>query len=723
MCTIAPNERKGWGRAKMVDFPVAKNPGQGRAAGPLAWLVALAAALYAGLRAAIVDAVTQRRNFILFPFAMIAGLIAYRVLPDEPALTSLAVLLGIALVAAWTGRDRALVRETALLAAMFAVGMVLLPVHAALFGTPMLEAPRYGTYTARIEAVTYDDGSQQRWILSDIAGTPDWTVPEIRMARVTVPGSYTVSPGDTLTARIRFYPVPPPAVPGGYDSQFISHFDGIGAYGTAFGDIEIEQGGEGGLARIVKDVRATITARIVAQLGERIGGIAAALVTGDQSRITEEDRELMASAGIAHVIAISGLHLTLVAGTMFACVRFLLSLSHGLAQRFPIKKIAAGAGIATALAYMVISGMVIPAVRSTIMLALIFAAIIAGRQALTMRNVAIAGLAIIVFEPTSVFRASFQLSFAAVIALISAFELARRHREDREHPQRGRALALMLDIATTSVIAGLATLVFSAYHFQQTAPFGVLGNLMVMPIVTFVMMPAALLGTLLLPIGLEALPYAALGWSIEAMLWCAGFVRDLSGGFDPSPILSPLALGVALLALAWLAYFRTRMRVIGPIAAVPLIAFFCLEQAPDIFIADQSQALAVRSGDRVALIAGRNNTFATTIWSERYITVIEDAHPATGCDSRGCILTTEDGYTIALVKSRDAFDEDCRIADIVVTRLTAPPQCAVAATLVINASDLARHGAHMIDWNGPDLPPTIRTAIDGPSRRWRIQTQ
>ncbi len=705
----------------MVDFPVAKNLRQGRAAGPLAWLVARISALCAGLRMAVLDAVTQRRNFILFPFFMIAGLIVYRVLPSEPAFIALATLIGFTFATAWLGRDRAPIREIALLASMFALGMVLLPVHGALFGTRMLESPRYGTYTARIEAVTYNDGSEQRWVLSDVAGELDWTLPNVRLARVTVPGAYDVSPGDTITARIRFYPVPPPAVPGGYDSQFVSHFDGIGAYGTAFGDIEISKSGAGGLSRAVKDLRAAITTRIVSQLGERIGGIAAALVTGDQSRITEDDRNLMASAGIAHVIAISGLHLTLVAGTMFACVRFFLSLGHGVTQRFPIKKIAAGFGIATALAYMVISGMVIPAVRSTIMLALIFAAIIAGRQALTMRNVAIAGLAIIVFEPTSVFRASFQLSFAAVIALIAAYELARRNREDRERPQRGRALTLMLDIATTSIIAGLATLVFTAYHFQQTAPFGVLGNLMVMPIVSFVMMPAALLGTLLLPLGLEAIPYAGLGWSIEAMLWCAGFVRNLSGGFDPSPILSPVALGVALFALAWLAYFRTHMRITGPIVAVPLIAFFCLEQAPDIFIADQSQALAVRSGDRVALIAGRNNTFATTIWSERYLTVIEDAHTATGCDSLGCILSTEEGYTVALVKSRDAFDEDCRIAEIVIARLTAPPQCETAAKLVVDASDLARYGAHMIDWNGPDLPPTIRTAIDGPDRPWRIQ--
>src|SRR5690606_11922452 len=243
--------------------------------------------------------------------------------------------------------------------------------------------------------------------------------------------------GDAITARIRFYPVPPPAVPGGYDSQFVSYFDGIGAYGNVF-EVEIRPAEEGGPLRVVEQMRTAITARVVKQLGDRIGGIAAALIAGDQSRISDADYELMAEAGIVHVISISGLHLTLVAGTMFAAIRFLLSLGYILPQRVPVRKVAAVFGIITAIGYMLLSGMVIPAVRSTIMLALVFAAIIAGRQALTMRNVAIAGLILIVWEPSSVFRASFQLSFAAVVALIAAYELARRRREDRDTPRRAK---------------------------------------------------------------------------------------------------------------------------------------------------------------------------------------------------------------------------------------------------------------------------------------------
>lgn len=710
----------------MVDVPVTRQEKFSRA-GRSQWLRAALTHASRTLAVAASDAASQRRNFILWPFALIGGLILYRVLPSEPDLRAIAALLLAALVLVACSRNSPTMRQLAPLALVLCIGTTVLPAHGLISGTPMLETPRYGTYAARINAVVFDDGQQQRWILSDIANAADarqdWTVPDIRRARVLVRETHPVSSGDRVTARIRFYPVPPPAVPGGYDSQFVSYFSGIGAYGNVLGDVVVEPVAPSGPTRVVDDIRAAVTARLVGQLGDRVGGIATALITGDRSRISEEDYGVLAEAGIVHVIAISGLHLTLVAGTMFFCVRFLLALGHGLAQRLPIKKVAAVFGIITALAYMLLSGMVIPAVRATIMLSLVFAAIIAGRQALTMRNVAIAALVIIIVEPTSVFRASFQLSFAAVVALIAGYELVRRGREDRPATQRSLLVRHISDVSMTSIIAGLATLVFTAYHFQQTAPFGLLGNLMVTPIVSLVMMPAALFGTLLLPLGLDAPFYAALGWSIEAMLWSAYFVRTISGGFDPSPILAPTALVVALLALAGLAYFRGRIRLLAPILAVPLIALFCLEKRPDILIADQSQAVAIRNGDGYALMAGRSNTFSTNVWSERFITQIEGRDERASCDSLGCLLTTDEDYTVALVRSRDAFAEDCHSADIVLSRITAPAACRSSARLVIDADDLTRYGVHLVNWNGIDASPTVRTAIDSPYRVWRVGVQ
>ena len=706
----------------MADFPVAKKPRTGHAS-TLVGASNRLGRIGQAIGSATVDALEQRRAFILWPFAAIAGLIAYKISPHEPDPLHLVVGALVVSGAAFAMRRHHWSRPLLALVALFWFGACLLPLHGALFGTRMLEDPAYGTYSARIEAVLRDDGRTQRWLLSNIRGEPEWAVPDIRLGRVTVTQGPRVSTGDMINARIRFYPVPPPAVPGGYDSQFISYFDGIGAYGSVLGDLTVIEADAQGIDRLIANLRRSITEKIVAHLGARIGGIAAALVTGDQSRIAEADRDVMAEAGIAHVLSISGLHLTLVAGTMFAVVRLGLALSHSLTQRVPIKKIAAFAGIVTALAYMIISGMVIPAVRSTIMLALVFAAVIAGRQALTMRNVAIAALIIIVFEPSSVFRASFQLSFAAVVALIGAYELARARRDRKVEGERSKIGALVRDVGVTSIIAGLATVIFTAYHFQQTAPFGVLGNLMVMPIVSFVMMPAALLGTLLMPLGLEGPALTVLGLCIRAMLWCANFVRTLSGGFDPSPILAPTALLIAMAALGWFAFFRGKIRLYGPLATVPLIALLALEQAPDILIADGSQALAVRHQDHLALIAGRNNTFATNVWSERYIETIADEHSNARCDSLGCIIQSDQGFTLALVKDGLAFAEDCGIADIVVTRIHAPRICRETTKIVVDESDLLRFGAYMIDWNGSDAPVSVRTGIKQPDRVWRPQAQ
>ncbi|WP_164730469.1 ComEC/Rec2 family competence protein [Pelagibacterium montanilacus] len=674
----------------------------------------------AALHRETVHAVEQRRLIALTPFAAIAGAIAYRIAPAEPdAVLYVAgfVALGLAFL---TTLSRPFVHRIIVLALAGWIGFAILPLHGTLGGTRMLESSRYGTFDARIDQVIFDDGASQRWIVSEIVAHEDWSDPAIRRARLAVSGSFDVAPGDRFTGRMRFYPIPGPVVPGGFDSQFAGYFDGIGAYGTLFATPEIQflSRAPGGWETMVARLRTTITERIVEVLGNRIGGIAAALITGDQSRLDEQDRAVMASAGLAHVLAISGLHLSLVAGTAFAALRYGLVVSHRLAQRIPAKRIAAAGAIGVALGYLVISGMGVSAIRATIMLCLVFAAVVLGRQALTMRNVAIAALILIAVDPASIFRASFQLSFAAVIALIAAFELARRTREKRLSPRNG-VIRLFFDIAMTSLISGAATMLFTAYHFQQTAPFGLLGNLMAMPLVTFVMMPMALIAMLLMPLGLEAVPLAIMGKAIEAVLWCAHAVRSMSGGFDPAPILTPVALVAGLFALGWLAFFRSRIRLWGTIVALPVIVLFGTASRPDIIIADGTQALAARHAPGLALIAGRANTFAPTIWSERYMEPIGARPEEMRCDAIGCIFVSGQGFTLALVENVMAFHEDCAVADIVVTRIPAPSQCR-ETTQVVDQTDLSVGGVHVLRWEPERGTFTIARAIEDESRPWRI---
>lgn len=666
------------------------------------------------LRAETLDAIEQRRIFVLLPFVFIAGIIAYRMGGVEPGWTVLAagavpvaILLIMRFQAGWV-----------VLALALWAGYCALPLHGALLGTSMLATPKYGHYTMRLDSVIRDDGIEQRWLVSHIETDAPRDDPGVRRARLSAPGGIAVRPGDLIEARIRFYPVPPPVLPGGYDAQFTGYFIGIGAYGSILGDPVVARHGDGGLMRIIEDIRSGITGRILAVLEPNIGGIAMALINGDQSRVTEEDWETMALVGLAHVLSVSGLHLTLVAGTMYVTLRVALSLSYRLALRWPIKKIAAAGGIAVAIAYMLISGLQVPAIRATIMLILIFGAVIAGRQALTMRNVALAGLVLAMLDPASIFRASYQLSFAAVVALIAAFELARRRREEGAK-KRNRFLAMLGDVTMTSLVAGAATLIFTAFHFQQTAPFGVLGNLLATPVVSFIMMPSALFAMLLAPFGLEAPLLVVMGWSIEAMLWIAHIVGVLSGGFDPSPLLAPSALIVCLVALGWLAFYQTSMRLAGPVLAIPVIVLFCTEPVPDVLVADSTQALAVRHDDQLGLIAGRLNTFATNVWSERYMETIAARHEQTGCDAQGCILQSSRGFTIALGRDASVFAEDCTLADLVVTRMQAPASCGLSAT-VIDARDLSRYGTHALYWNDATRQFSASTAITDVGRPWRI---
>jgi competence protein ComEC len=478
----------------------------------------------------------------------------------------------------------------------------------------------------------------------------------------------------------------------------------------------VARGDETAPPRIISGIRRAIAARIDAVLSQPSAGIARALITGDQSAVPDGARETMAVAGLAHVLSVSGLHLTIVAGGVFAVLRLLLALSHTLARRVEIKRVAALGGIVAALMYFAISGGNVAAVRATVMIILVLGAVVVGRRALTMRNVAIAGLLVLVTDPATIFRPSFQLSFAAVIALIGAWELSRRDRE-RNPALAAQVLAYFGGLAATSLVAGAATLLFSAYHFQQTSPLGLIGNLVSLPLVGFVMMPAAVFAVLAMPLGLEAPFLHVYGWSIERMLDLAHVVGVWSAGIDTSPILSPVALVIGLAALAWFAFLRDRWRLIGPGLALPAVLLVGMDRVPDVLIADTTQAVAVRTAEGLRLVTGRPGSFAVNVWSETYSEPISAG--AFPCDSLGCIADGE-GFRLAVITDPAGFHEDCGSVDVVVTRRYAPAGC--RAPLVIDAGRLRTGGVHWLAWDAEARVFEVRPAIADLGRPWRAPT-
>lgn len=669
------------------------------------------------LAASLAHALEHRRLFLLLPFAVIAGVISDTLAAEDPQPWALA-LVGAALVAALVGarHNLALLRALTLAGAYWA-GFSLLSVHGALFGTPMLARPAYGAFRATVDAIISETPDSRTVIVTGIVPSDSAThAVSVRRARAAIKGGAALLPGDIITGRLRFYPVPAPVLPNGFDAQFQDYFQGIGAYGSAIGPVTVVARGDPTLPQhLIETVRQGIAARIDAVLPQPAASVARSMITGDQTTVPGEVRNVMAAAGIAHVLSISGLHLTLVAGGVFAAIRIILAMIPALALRYSVKKLAAIGGIVASFLYFSISGGNVAALRSTIMIALVLGAVVLGRRAVTMRNVAIAALIVIVMAPAGIFMPSFQLSFAAVAGLVGAFETLPREPRARGWP--GRIYAYFAGAAATSLIAGAATLLFSAYHFQQTSPLGVLGNLLTLPLVGLVMMPSAVIAVLMMPFGFERPFLIAMGWSIDRMLDAARLVAGWSAMISASPLLTPAALLIGLAALGWFAFFTDRLRLIGPVVAIPAILLFGLDHPPDVLVSDTSQLVAVRGSDGLDLVSGKEESFAARVWEETYgQPIVRQPNALTSCDSLACVTTSPAGFVVSVVASDEAFPEDCATADLIVTHLVAPGYCR-AETTVVDALDLARHGVEWLAWRGHDFE--TRQAVVDLNRPWR----
>lgn len=671
----------------------------------------------ASLASALDDAIATRRLFVLLPFCVIAGMAVYSQVPFEPqpwALLGVALaLLGLLAVSlAQVARFR-----TLLLLLAFWAGVCMLPSHGLLFGTPMLRFPVYGQYQASVDEVLSQTETERRIVVSYLVPLGDTKPAGVTRARLLVGADPPLAPGDMITGQFRLAPIPGPVLPGAFDSQFHGYFAGIGAYGNVTSGLAlVAPGSDWDATRAVEGLRRAIADRIGHVLTGAAAAIGQAMVMGDQSLISDETRDVMAASGLAHIYSISGLHLSLVAGGVFFLLRWALASASGWTQRLPVKKIAAVGGILAACFYLLLAGGLgnVPALRSTLMLGLIFGAILAGRRALTMRNVAIAALAIILLDPASVFRASFQLSFAAVVALIGVYELPRKPPV-ADRGWFGQSVNHVWVAALTSLIAGTATLLFSAYHFQQTAPLGVVSNILVLPIVSFIIMPTAIASVLAMPFGVEQPFLLAMGWGIERMMDVATLVAAWSASIQGNPLLTPTALVIGLLAMAWFAFIRNYWRFAGPILAVPAVLLFALDARPDVLIADTTQAVAVSTGTGMGLLAGKAGTFAVDVWSQYYQEDIAPALPGSHCDSLACVFAG-DRFSISVVKSADAFPEDCERNDLVIARIPAPTYCQAQ---VIDVRTLRDSGVQWLRWNAATGRFDVRPAVPNLTRPWR----
>ena len=653
------------------------------------------------------------RGFLWLPVAFGSGILFYFLLPREPWLSALAGILlalsGLAFRARRTGRGYRLLLVLVAVAAGAAAGKTRTDIVAA----PVIPHEMTATVTGWI-AATEESASGGKRVRLRVA-----TIERVRPADTPVNARITIRSkadslhvGDAIQVLARLSPPSGPVYPGGYDFSFPLFYQQIGASGFAFGAAAPADIGPPPLGvrlrQPLASLRDLLRVRIEEALPGDYGHIAAALVMGDQRGIAPAIQDDMRASGLGHILSISGLHLALVAGSVFWLVRALLALSPALALNFPIKKWAAGVALAVATFYVGISGAEVATVRSWVMLAIMLFAIMIDRRALTLRNVALAALVILLFTPESLLSISFQMSFAATAALIAAYEaIAARNRRAVSLVDRSaysfvdRARQTITTLFLTSLVAGLATAPFGAFYFQRVAPLTILANMAVAPAVAFIVMPMALVAVLAMPLGLESWPLAVMQWGLRWMVEVAAATTAWSEGIGGVTAPPPGAFLLMVGGFLWLVLWRERWRFAGVLPAAVAVLIALTAPAPDILVDEGATAVAVRGEDgRLRVMSGPRSgaSFEIGMWlradADPRESKAADLRDGVACDALGCTVHTADGATVALTLRPEAFADDCRMAAIVVSRLKAPSGC--AAVTVIDRPRLDRFGAHAI---------------------------
>ncbi|WP_114390967.1 ComEC/Rec2 family competence protein [Notoacmeibacter marinus] len=698
--------------------------------------------------------------FVATALLFAAGAFSYFALRGTFHPLQLAVISLPALFAALSYRGRFAGTFGAVVFA-FICGTAVSAAHVAMRDHQTLGSPVATELTGRIQSSERLEDGRRRFVL-DVLETAR---PALRYApqtvRVTVRSvSDDLRAGNVVKVRMRLLPPSGPVRPGGFDFSFRAWFDGLGATGFAIGQMERIAGGPAPsllhrARATINDLREGVDERIASVLDEPKAAIASALTVGYGAAIPDEEREALRASGLAHVLAISGLHMALAAGTVIGSIRLLLALFPVVAARWPIRKWAAGGGLAAASVYLLLSGGAIATQRSFIMLAIMLSALLFDRTALTMRNLALAMFLVVLIAPHEVAGPSFQMSFAATAALIAAYRAHnnwqwRRRAAGNDQISSGPVRLVgkfAAGVLATTLIAGAATTIFALWHFQRLAPLAPLGNLLAAPIISLLVMPMAVLSLLLMPLGLDAPFLKLMGEGIDAMLWIAAFVAELSPEDGAGLISGPAVLLLAA-ALGLFAILQTGLRWIALPLAIAGVALLGSGERPVGFILENGRAVGLSTG-RGALASNRSrlSDFVGDQWMRALGTdrmakpvKVENATSAIGsepggpeasgpsfkCDDRLCVYEPDGSRPIVWLKHAVDRAYWCDKAAIIIVGDTKTPKggwCpASSESLVIDRMTLARQGSAAL-WRTNDGGWRITYAIADLSMPWHAARQ
>ncbi|MBP7757745.1 MAG: ComEC family competence protein [Alphaproteobacteria bacterium] len=692
-------------------------------------------------------ALQKDRAALWLPVLLGLGIGIYFALPEEPPLVLglfTWVLMAAVLAAIWPYRFGKKGRKL-----YFGIIIMLLPLtgfaaaqirtHKAF--TPMIER-KIGpvTLTGTIRSVEKLPGKKGSRVVLDGLRIEDIEPSKTpRLVRLQLRQDSDIRVGQKISALAELTPPSAPVYPGGYDFRRSFYFQGIGAVGFIYRAPEILAQPTQGLWNI-EGLRQSIAGVLWRELPAEQAAIVSALTIGQQKGIPEKDEEDLRDAGLAHLLAISGMNISFVAGLIFFLTRLLLAASPVLALKFPIKKIAATLSFAGAVFYMMLSGAEVPVQRAVLMTGIVILAIIMDRTPISLRLVSFSAFVILLVSPESLISASFQMSFGAVIALVAFYEGTEQFwiRSYRDAGPLRRIALYFIGVCLSSLIASTATAPFAAYHFQQFPTYGLLANLMAVPLMGFLIMPAGLAAFILMPFGLSYWPLQlmALGvnWTMDIARWTAGLPGAVLN-LESWPFETFMAFVFAgLLICLWKGQGKTLSIVFAAAGIFALLP----HSPPDILVSETGKLIAYLGADgQIHVNSKRTEKFVLENW-ERQAGLPEGSSipfpkstsskqatedSALLCDTQACRITVK-AKNISLVSDPYALPFECAWADILIVAQEPITEEDCRSSVKIDRFTLWREGAQAV-WidDGQKTIKTLSTYMMTGKRPWSIRRE
>lgn len=560
----------------------------------------------------------------LFPFAPVVmgvgtGLYFARATEPGAALLALLAALALALVAAGL-RTQAAWRPLAFGLALALAGFCLAALRSHLVAAPVLTHHRYGPVEGRIVAVDRSASGALRLTLDRPAlpGLEPEAVPARLRLTVPEPLGFVPQPGTRVMTTAHLDGPAPPVEPGGFDFRRHAWFERLGALGytrspvLALADPAPGDGPALALARLRRAIAETVRARLPGEAG----GFVAALLTGDRSGVGPETTEALRRANLSHLLAISGLHMALLTATVFALLRALLAAWPRATLYLPARKLAALGALAAAGGYLALSGGSISTQRAFVMAAAMLGAVLAERRVFSPRSVALAALVLLAWRPEALLSAGFQMSFAATVALVATFAALRARGPPGPRGRGARLAAPVVSAVICALVAGIATAPYAAAAFHRAAVYGLLANLLSVPLMGLLVMPAAVLAAALWPLGLSGVGLALMELGARWILGVAQRVGGLEGAVVPIPAAPGWVLPLFTLGALWGLLWPRRARWAGLAAVALAFAGWSLAARPSLLIDRDGALVGLMGAQGRALSRARGAGYAAQNWLE-----------------------------------------------------------------------------------------------------------